>query len=94
LPNCALNLRAFVFIYQGKCIINHTFAFFFFSSNKNINNLFKNHMNKKIIIGVSGDQGSFSEEAADYYCHKNNIKGYELAFCCGRVSPQRTLPVP
>lgn len=37
-------------------------------------------MNNKIKIGVSGNRGSFSEEAANYYCHKNNIKNYELAY--------------
>lgn len=34
----------------------------------------------KIKIGVSGNQGSFSEEAANYYCQKNNIKDYELVY--------------
>lgn len=34
----------------------------------------------KTIIGVSGGVGSFSEEAAHYYCHKNDIKDYELKF--------------
>lgn len=29
-------------------------------------------------IGVSGNIGSFSEEAANYYCHKNDIKDYVL----------------
>ncbi len=29
-------------------------------------------------IGVSGGPGSFSEEAADYYCHKNKLAGYEI----------------
>jgi prephenate dehydratase len=33
-----------------------------------------------IKIGVSGNKGSFSEEAANYYCHKNNIKEYELVY--------------
>lgn len=37
-------------------------------------------MTKKITIGVSGNQGSFSEEAANYYCQKNNISGYELKY--------------
>ncbi len=37
-------------------------------------------MDKKIIIGVSGAKGSFSEEAADYYCHKNNIKKSQLIY--------------
>jgi len=31
-------------------------------------------------IGISGAQGSFSEEAADCYCQKSNIAGYELAY--------------
>ncbi len=36
--------------------------------------------NQKTIIGVSGDKGSFSEEAADYYCYKNDIKDFELKY--------------
>jgi len=31
-------------------------------------------------IGVSGNKGSFSEEAANYYCHKNNIGDYEIIY--------------
>lgn len=31
-------------------------------------------------IGISGSRGSFSEEAAMYYCQKNKIKGYELKY--------------
>jgi prephenate dehydratase len=34
----------------------------------------------KLIIGVSGDKGSFSEEAAEYYCYKNDIKDFELKY--------------
>lgn len=45
-------------------------------------------MLKKIKIGVSGNQGSFSEEAANYYCAKNKIKDYELVYLC---SVQNTL---
>ncbi|MEI8361512.1 MAG: prephenate dehydratase domain-containing protein [bacterium] len=37
-------------------------------------------MMNKIIIGVSGGVGSFSEEAANYYCQKNKITGYELKY--------------
>ena len=37
-------------------------------------------MNQKVIIGVSGNKGSFSEEAANYYCAKNNISKYELSY--------------
>lgn len=37
-------------------------------------------MEKKIKIGVSGNRGSFSEEAANYYCQKNNIHDYELVY--------------
>ena len=29
-------------------------------------------------IGVSGGPGSFSEEAAGYYCHKNKLEDYEI----------------
>lgn len=31
-------------------------------------------------IGVSGAKGSFSEEAANYYCHKEKIKDFELVY--------------
>jgi prephenate dehydratase len=31
-------------------------------------------------IGVSGNIGSFSEEAAKYYCQKEKIKNYELEY--------------
>ena len=34
----------------------------------------------KLRIGVSGEIGSFSEEAAKYYCQKHNIKKYELLY--------------
>ncbi|MFH1745245.1 MAG: prephenate dehydratase domain-containing protein [bacterium] len=37
-------------------------------------------MSEKIKIGVSGNIGSFSEEAANYYCQKNKIKDYELVY--------------
>lgn len=37
-------------------------------------------MAKKIKIGVSGNIGSFSEEAANYYCRKNKIKDYQLEY--------------
>ena len=37
-------------------------------------------MNQKQKIGISGNVGSFSEEAANYYCHKNKIKDYELIY--------------
>jgi prephenate dehydratase len=36
--------------------------------------------NGKQIIGVSGDKGSFSEEAAEYYCYKNDIPDFELKY--------------
>jgi len=35
---------------------------------------------KKIKIALSGEKGSFSEEATRYYCNKNNIKNYELFY--------------
>ncbi len=35
---------------------------------------------KKIVIGVSGNIGSFSEEAANYYCLKNKIKNYRISY--------------
>lgn len=31
-------------------------------------------------IGISGNRGSFSEEAANYYCHKNKISNYQLSY--------------
>jgi prephenate dehydratase len=34
----------------------------------------------KTTIAVSGNKGSFSEEAANYYCQKNNINDYELKY--------------
>jgi prephenate dehydratase len=37
-------------------------------------------MNKKIKIGVMGGLGSFSEEAANYYCHKNGLADYEIEY--------------
>ena len=36
----------------------------------------------KIKIGVAGNKGSFSEEAANYYCQKNKIENYELVYLC------------
>ncbi len=35
---------------------------------------------QKPTIGVSGNIGSFSEEAANYYCQKNNIKNFKLKY--------------
>ena len=40
-------------------------------------------MSKKIIIGVSGNIGSFSEEAANYYCGRHNIKNKKLEYLVG-----------
>lgn len=38
-------------------------------------------INKKIlIIGVMGQIGSFSEEAANYYCTSNKIQNYEIKY--------------
>jgi prephenate dehydratase len=37
-------------------------------------------MPKKIKIGVMGDVGSFSEEAANHYSLKHGIKNYELVY--------------
>lgn len=31
-------------------------------------------------IGISGGKGSFSEEAAIHYCHKNKIEDYEIEY--------------
>lgn len=33
-----------------------------------------------MIIGVSGQRGSFSEEAAQYYCHKNKINDFRIVY--------------
>ncbi len=35
---------------------------------------------KEIIIGISGSAGSFSEEAANHYCHKNGINNYKIKY--------------
>ncbi len=43
---------------------------------------------KQILMGVSGGKGSFSEEAANYYCHKYKIKNYKLAYL---ISAERVL---
>jgi len=45
-------------------------------------------MKKEIKIGISGNIGSFSEEAANYYCLKNNIKNYKLEYL---ISAEKTL---
>lgn len=37
-------------------------------------------MSHKIKIGVMGGEGSFSEEAANYYCKKMGIVDYELVY--------------
>ena len=37
-------------------------------------------MNKEITIGISGNVGSFSEEAANCYCGKNKIENYKLEY--------------
>ncbi len=43
---------------------------------------------KKIKIGVCGNKGSFSEEAAEYYCQKNGIENYEIKYL---VTAEKTL---
>lgn len=35
---------------------------------------------EKIEIGVSGNQGSFSEQACRHYCQKNNLKEYRVRY--------------
>lgn len=37
-------------------------------------------MSNKIKIGVMGGQGSFSEEAGNYYCHKNGVADYRIEY--------------
>lgn len=44
--------------------------------------------NKSVIIGVSGGKGSFSEEAANYYCQKYDVKNYRIAYL---ISAERVL---
>lgn len=39
-------------------------------------------------IGISGNRGSFSEEAAHHYCHKKKISEYELDYL---ISVERVL---
>ncbi|MCK5459518.1 prephenate dehydratase [Candidatus Parcubacteria bacterium] len=46
---------------------------------------------EKIKIGVSGNRGSFSEEAANYYCAKNGIKDYKLKYLINVASVLRAL---
>jgi prephenate dehydratase len=35
------------------------------------------------IIGISGNRGSFSEEAATYYCQKENLSDYTIEYLIG-----------
>lgn len=37
-------------------------------------------MEKTLKIGVMGGRGSFSEEAANHYCSKNKMDGFEIAY--------------
>ncbi|MEA2065376.1 MAG: prephenate dehydratase domain-containing protein [Patescibacteria group bacterium] len=46
---------------------------------------------EKIKIGVSGNMGSFSEEAANYYCAKNEIKDYDLEYLINVANVLRAL---
>ena len=46
---------------------------------------------EKVKIGVSGNRGSFSEEAADYYCAKNEIKYYKLKYLINVANVLRAL---
>ncbi|MCK4918771.1 MAG: prephenate dehydratase [Candidatus Pacebacteria bacterium] len=48
-------------------------------------------MKKEIKIGISGNVGSFSEEAANYYCQKNNIKNYKLKYLINAEKTLKTL---
>lgn len=48
-------------------------------------------MFKKITIGVSGNIGSFSEQAANYYCEKNKIKDYQLDYLISVTNVLKTL---
>lgn len=45
----------------------------------------------KIRVGVMGNMGSFSEEAAIYYCQKQKIKDYELVFLLSAENVLREL---
>ncbi|MDF1498030.1 MAG: prephenate dehydratase domain-containing protein [Patescibacteria group bacterium] len=42
----------------------------------------------KLKIGISGNIGSFSEEAAKYYCQRNSIKNFDLSYL---ISADKTL---
>lgn len=37
-------------------------------------------MSETLKIGVMGGQGSFSEEAGNYYCHKQDLKDYQIEY--------------
>ncbi len=37
-------------------------------------------MSEQILIGISGDRGSFSEEAANFYCYQHKISNYKLVY--------------
>ena len=37
-------------------------------------------MSDRIKIGISGQKGSFSEQAAEYYCHMQKITDHELVY--------------
>lgn len=37
-------------------------------------------MEKKTTVGVSGNQGSFSEQAGRYYCEKNKMTDFDLRY--------------
>ena len=42
----------------------------------------------RIKIGVCGNKGSFSEEAAEYYCQKNGVENFEIEYL---VTAEKTL---
>jgi len=44
-------------------------------------------------IGVSGMEGSFSEEAANYYCHKEKINDYKLVYLVSAENVLRAVDV-
>ncbi|TAK95805.1 hypothetical protein EPO05_03290 [Patescibacteria group bacterium] len=48
-------------------------------------------MQKEVVIGVSGALGSFSEEAAKYYCSKHNIGEYKLEYLISAENVLRNL---
>ncbi len=54
-----------------------------YQENYFLTNYFNILLSMSLKIGISGNVGSFSEEAANYYCQKNNVNDYELKYLIG-----------